>query len=92
MSHEAYLHREDGVSSLRCTCGQWKGRHLVDNAGHATHVVAGAQADALDALAEGIDVHGPVSADQVRGIAVIVRQGTTVRDWLESLSTQPKEN
>lgn len=39
-SHEPYIHQEDRVSSLLCTCGQWKGRHLVDNAGHTEHVAS----------------------------------------------------
>lgn len=93
MEHESYLHQEDRVSSLRCTCGEWKGRNLVDHEGHAEHVVAAAQADALDALAEGIDAYGPPTAHQVRGIAFMVRQGTTVRDWLAAARTDTtKEN
>jgi hypothetical protein len=35
--HEAYIHKFAGESSLRCTCGAWKGRNLVDAEGHQAH-------------------------------------------------------
>jgi hypothetical protein len=41
------------------------------------------EADALNALADGAAAYGPPSADQIRGIAFMVRQGRKpVRDWL----------
>lgn len=40
MTHQAYLHKEADQSSLRCTCGNWVGKHLFDLDGHARHVQA----------------------------------------------------
>jgi hypothetical protein len=39
MPHTAYIHKEAGESSLRCKCGRWKGKSLVDMEGHAQHVL-----------------------------------------------------
>lgn len=35
--HRSYIHVEARESSLRCTCGTWKGRNLVDLEGFKTH-------------------------------------------------------
>jgi hypothetical protein len=55
------------------------------------------EADALDALADGAAAYGPPTADQLRGIAFMVRKGrTTVRDWLaddtDFRTPTPEEN
>jgi len=39
MTHEPYIHEEAGESSLRCDCGNWRGKHLADMEGHARHVL-----------------------------------------------------
>lgn len=39
MTHESYIHKEAGESSLRCDCGRWRGKHLADLEGHARHVL-----------------------------------------------------
>jgi hypothetical protein len=53
------------------------------------------EADALEALADGAAAYGPPTADQLRGIAFMVRKGLKpVRDWLdadESLRTTTSE-
>lgn len=36
--HRSYLHIEAGESSLRCDCGNWRGKNLADVQGHADHV------------------------------------------------------
>jgi hypothetical protein len=41
------------------------------------------EADALEALADAAVAYGPATADHMRGVAFMVRQGrTSVRDWL----------
>jgi hypothetical protein len=39
-AHRSYLHTEAGESSLRCTCGNWRGKNCVDVGGFAEHVAA----------------------------------------------------
>lgn len=39
MTHKAYIHKDAGESSLRCTCGRWQGKNLVDEDGFAEHVL-----------------------------------------------------
>lgn len=40
--HRSYIHQEARESSLRCTCGNWRGRNLVDHDSHAQHVTQAA--------------------------------------------------
>ena len=35
--HRPFIHKEAGESSLRCTCGEWRGANLVDAEGHQAH-------------------------------------------------------
>lgn len=44
--HESYIRRWAGESSLECSCGGWRGRHLVDLEGHRAHVRAVEAGDA----------------------------------------------
>jgi len=65
-------------------------RHGVINwAPEARAVVAAVrpliEADALEALADGAASYGPPTADQLRGIAFMVRKGLrSVRAWLDA--------